>query len=247
MYRAAVPGLSTHFEPFTTTHAVAAGAGVLCMAVVSLLGRRWRGTEREIALRRAWVAFVAAGQAVSIVWWLLPANFNPARSFPLHMCDLVGLIAIPALLTERRLPRALLYFWGLGLSSQAFFTPIVREGPALFVFWLFWLSHTQIVGSAVYDVVARCYRPLLRDLTLAVVATLTYTAVMLPFDVVTGFNYGYLGRDLPGAHTLMGALGPWPWRLLAVAGLVFTVFALMWLAWPAAAGLRARLQRAGPR
>lgn len=222
------------FAPFTATHLVAAGIGVACMAVFVLAGRQ-SSDVREKHIARTWAVLWLVQQAITTAYWLLPASFDIGKSLPLHLCDVIGWIGPFALLlphtrTSRWL-RTVLYFWGIGLSTQAFFTPTVTQGPDDPRFWFFWISHTQIVGAGVYDVIVRGYRPSTRDLKVAIVASLFWMVSLALFDWATGLNYGYLGKELEG-ETILNVLPPWPWRLFAMAGIVLVLFTLLWGVWP---------------
>ena len=69
------------------------------------------------------------------VFRVLPSRYDPSKAIPLQVCDWVGLVAPLAIWTGWRPLRAILYFWGLGLSSQAFIQPDLAEGPADPSFW----------------------------------------------------------------------------------------------------------------
>jgi hypothetical integral membrane protein (TIGR02206 family) len=165
---------------------------------------------------------------------LLPWRYEAAKALPLQVCDLMGFLAPAALVTNWRALRALLYFWGIGLSSQGFFQPDLREGPADPSFWAFWLGHVSVVGLAAYDVFARGYRPTWRDYGVACAAAAAYLAVILPVDLLFGFNYGYVGRGQPGQPSVVDFLGPWPGRVAIIAALAAAVMALLVLPWEAA-------------
>ncbi len=240
---AATPGLDVfnEFRPFTWMHALTAGLMLGLSLAASLLGRRWRGTDRELTLGAFLGGMILARQGVEVIWYFLPPNFSWERSLPLQFCDIAPWIAAIALLTERRWARTLLYYWGIGLSTQAFFTPTVDQGIAHTRFWWFWLGHTHIVGSAIYDMVARGYRPGWKDLRLAIAVTTCYTLSMIALDVATGFNYGYVGPSKPQAPTIIDALGPYPWRIAAMMGIVAAAFvAITWVWRPGRAGAAAR-------
>lgn len=238
------------FRPFTTLHAITL---VICLAVIAaicLLGRRGRGTPRQARLDRALGRSILLSQALIGVWWLLPGSlnleggFNPERSVPLNMCRLGAFIAAAALLLPdppHRWARALLYFWGLGLSSQAFITPVFPEGPARPVFWVFWLGHTQIVGAAIYDLVVRRYRPTGRDCALAVALGCLYAIVVFIVNWAAGTNYAGLGNATFELPNLAQHLGPWPWRPLWIALIGAAWLVILWKAWPLARRLRSGL------
>ena len=240
------------FQAGSSTHAAAVAGCALLMLLFVVAGRRL-SAEREERLRRRWVAGVLVVQVVVLTFSFLPGRFDPLHSFPLHLCDLAIFAAALALWTGRRTWRALTYFWAFGLSTQAFLTPTLEQGPARLAFWLFWLVHLQVVGSAVYDVVVGGFRPHGRDFASACFATLAYGAVILPIDVLFGWNYGFIGpADSAGTGTLLEHLPGWPWRPLVMYALGVAVMAVLWLVWPlagrraAAAALHERTGRADP-
>lgn len=223
------------FESFTPFHYITAGGLIALMAAASILGRRWRGTNKELRLRYAWAWFTIAWQIVSVAYWAWPTRFTLEESFPLHLCDVAAWVAPLALLTQRRTLRAILYFWAIGLSTQAFFTPVLDEGLWHPNFWFFWVGHTQIVGAAVYDVVALGYRPCFRDLIIGVLANLAFAAVVMPVNLLLDVNYGYIGNKEPHRPTLITRLGPWPLRLVWIALIVNSLMLLLWAVWPLSA------------
>lgn len=218
------------FQSGSFVHALAVAVCVAAAATACALGRRWRdsrpGAERR--LRLGWAAFTLLTQAFIIVWWLLPANFSWRASLPLHICDVVAVLAAAALVVERRWLRAVVYFWGIGLSLIAFIMPVLTEGPAHVHFYLFWLTHLEIVGSALYLVMVMRLRPRWGDWRIAVGLLAGYYALVVPVNVMLGTYYGYIG---PGASKA-DVLGPWPLRavvmlMLEVVGL--TLLLVPWL------------------
>ena len=228
--------LPTDFHPFSPLHALTAAACLALMAGSIMLGRLWiahpRTAPRERWLRVGWCLFTLLWQAYAVVWLLLPTQWNPAVSLPLHVCDLTGWIAPLALLTQKRWLRTILYYWGIGLSTQAFITPVLLDGPATWWYWFFWVGHLQIVGSAVYDLVVLRYRPTWRDLRVIALVSLAYALAMLALNTATGFNYGYLGPSKPTNPTLIDRLGVWPLRALWLTLIGQAIFVLITLSWP---------------
>src|SRR5271155_1057025 len=141
------------FQPYSLTHGcVVLGFIALAGGVIAL---RRSDDIQPISLRRrfmdlsiGWIG-LAAACAVQFLC-LRPSAFDYRSSLPLHVCDLMMLIAPAALLLRWRLLRALAYFWGLGLSSMSFIIPDLHFGPADLQFWVFWAGHATIVGTALY-------------------------------------------------------------------------------------------------
>lgn len=219
------------FQPFSVLHGVAFAGCALVVWTVSAVGRRLRSTAAERPFRRGlgWAAAVV--WCASQAWWLAPANFDWARSLPLHLCDLTGLVAAIALLTDRRLFGTLLYFWGIVLSSQGLLTPTLTQGPDSPVFWLFWITHTVNVGLAVFEVAAGRFVPSRRDLIVAIGVTGAFTAAAVVLNLLTGWNYAYVGRETAPQPTALDLLGPWPWRLLSLSALGMCGFVFAWAPW----------------
>lgn len=227
------------FHAFTPAHVVVAlvCAGLICGSVV--LGRRWRGGAAELRLRWAWILGTVAWQGAAVVYWLSPPHFDPRESLPLHLCDLAAWVAPAALATRWAAARALLYFWAIGLSTQAFFTPVVRSGYGTYEFWLFWVGHVQIVGSAVYDAAVLGYRPTFGHFWRVQVVNLVIGGVVVAANQVVvpacfgcgPANYWYLGSDLPGTRTIIHALGPWPGRLVWLVLLAMTAQLVALVPW----------------
>jgi len=221
------------FTPFSAAHAIVFIACAGAMLALITLGLRARPSPpAALRVHRAWLAIVAAVQVANLVYFALPRNLNPGTSLPLHICDLAGLVAFFALATPLRVLRAVLYYWGLGLSTQAFVTPTVDTGPDTFKFYLFFASHVTIVASALYDVVVLRFRPTWRDYGLITLVSLIYLALILPFDLALGFNYGYVGDTRPERPTLIDRLGPWPLRLLwmfLISQALFAALTALWM------------------
>jgi len=173
------------------------------------------------------------------VYYFTPTVFRWDTSLPLHVCDLLGVIAALALIWRNSTARALLYFCALALAIQAIITPTGNQSPASLRFWLYWLLHACILAASIYDIAIVGFRPQLKDLRTALIADIAYVAVIVPLNIATGWNYGYLGNAKPDVATAVDLFGPWPARivfmLLAVAGIQL----LMYVPW----GVRQALLR----
>ena len=156
---------------------------------------------------------------------------EPAKTYPLQLCHWNAVAAALLLATRWEALRPIVYFWGFALSTQALITPSLTEGPAIYPFWFFWTTHGLIVGVALYEVLARGYRPTPRDYGIACAAAALYVAIVLPLDLAFDWNYGFVGRGRPELRTIVDALGPWPQRLAIIFALVAGAMALLLLPW----------------
>ena len=193
-----------------------------------LAGRRWPKHTRW-----ALIVFGFGGWALSGVYFAAMEEVDPRWSYPIQACDLLALIAPLSVLLAGRFPKALTYFGGFGLTTQAFFTPVVNTGPDTLRFWVFWVLHAEIVLAAIYIVSLERFRPTWRDLRSAVLFWFVYAVAMTAINYQTGWYYGFLGPEIPnGAEdTILKYLGPWPWRPVVMMGLALTIFSVLYLPW----------------
>lgn len=231
------------FTPYSATHGMML-LGLAALTVLLVVLRRRARDAR--AARQLDVALAVAGLTVWAaykVWSFLPGNLLWEYSLPLQMCDCAGLFAPLVLLTNARPLRALLYFWGFAFSSLGLILPDLHQGPATLKFWLFWLSHGAIVGTAAYDLAARGFRPTWRDYGTAAAASALYVLLVFPFNAYTGFSYGYSGPDRPRQPPLLDLLGTWPTRVLWICVLGAVILAILQLPWEVARRVAARRNR----
>jgi hypothetical integral membrane protein (TIGR02206 family) len=194
---------------------------------------RWllgKGTDhakrRERTIRHSIAWFIIVTQGMIFIRRLMPGHWDLQESLPLHMCRWDVWIVAWAMLTLNRKARALTLFWGLGLSTQVFFTPFLKEGHGSLGFWIYWLNHLQIVGLALYDVVVLGYRPNLKDFVFATLAGIGFGILVFGLNIVLGTNYAYLGAGTHPGASMIDFLGEYPWRafwLIAACAAVFVV------------------------
>jgi hypothetical integral membrane protein (TIGR02206 family) len=220
------------FRSFSGLHAAVLAVIAALTAIAIMIRRRHAPADAPpTPVERAVGAAYLALWVGTFVWLLFPPRHDPGTTYPLQLCHLCGACAALVLLTAQRGLRAVLYFCGLGLCTQALATPALTEGPALYPFWFFWLTHGMIVGVAAYDLAARGFRPTARDFRVACVVAALYVAAVLPIDLYCGWNYGFVGRSTPGVPSVVDLLGPWPQRLLPIAAMAVAAMGLLLAPW----------------
>jgi hypothetical integral membrane protein (TIGR02206 family) len=218
-------------HPLEASHILAVLVSAAAWLWMIRSARRARGTPRERRWRRAMASFVLLTNLGWQGYKLTPAGWELHNSLPLHLCDFAWMAAAWSLLGRARLPAVLLYYWGLGLSSQAFITPTVALGPAHPQYWAFWILHWQIVGLPLAHLIAFGLRPTWRDCLAAMAVTGGLFAAVTALNLWLGTNYFFTGDRDAGTATILDALGPWPLRLVWLVLIVAALFALMTLPW----------------
>jgi hypothetical integral membrane protein (TIGR02206 family) len=219
------------FVPYGGLHAAAL---VICAAAIATpagIGRVL-DPKREPILRNGLATLAVLYWFAYNIWWNWH-GLDPRTGLPLQLCDVNGLLAPLALVSGWRVARATLYFWTAALTVQAFIQPSLTAGPALPVFWAFWIAHSLIVACAIYDLVVLRYRPSWSDLGRALVLSAAYIAVVVPVNYWFGANYGFIGNPaaLADVPPFVRALGPWPQRAIVLTALVPVGFVIVLLPW----------------
>lgn len=245
-------GWLDHFEAFSAFHGVVVGACVLVIVAACAVGRGLRrldrldrggrgGREARFAAGMGWT--IAGWQAFATVWRVLPGQWDLNESLPFHLCRWTAWIAAACLIAGERAgwrwTRAVMFFWGLGLSVQGFITPMWSFGAGSVDFWLYWLAHLQIVGVAVYDLAVRGFVPRGRDLGVAAGLGVAFVVLVAGVNAGLGTNYSYLGSWDYEKASVVDRLGPYPERVFKMAGGALVLFVVMYLvargvAWGAA-------------
>lgn len=218
------------FESFGVLHLASVIVLALAIAALCMAGKKLDTTTKrrfELGMAGSIAAFWIGYQVYDNV----TQGIGLRNSLPLQLCDIVAIIAAFEFARPSRNVHALAYFWGVALSSQALITPDLGGGPDSLGFWAFWVYHLFVVGSGIYAVTVRGFRPAWPDLRFAIVAGLVYAIPVFALDAALDLNYGYLGRSTPGQPTLIDVLGPWPQRAAYMVLLAIAAMTLFWLPW----------------
>ncbi|MGH7713284.1 MAG: TIGR02206 family membrane protein [Gemmatimonadaceae bacterium] len=219
------------FESFSPQHLLTVAGFTLVVTLAITGARHIRDAERRKALEFGVAAISGALWIGIVLWGFAPSRYNPSWSYPINICDLVALIVPVAFVRPHRNWHALLYFWGLSLSTQAILTPDLVSGPLTLAFWIFWLMHVLIVGGAIYMLVVRGYRPTWRDCAFAIATAWLWLVMVFVINILTGYNYGYVGNAKPTQPSLIDYLGPWPLRVLWMGLLGSAAMMLLQVPW----------------
>jgi len=227
-----LPTWTLHFEPFSWVHGVSVALTILPIVAACVLGRRALAQarpDRERRLTHTWAGFAIGVNLWAVIFWQLPEQFDPRVSLPIQPCDIAALVVPVALLTRWRWPSTILFFWGIVLSAVGVVFPAtLQEGPALVNFYLYWLVHLVIVGSASYIFAVREYRPEKSDLRTTMGVTAAYFLAMAVVNDLLDANYAFIGRTGSGALSDIDSVAPWPDRAVVLVAFVFLMFLGLW-------------------
>jgi hypothetical integral membrane protein (TIGR02206 family) len=191
----------------------------LAVAAAASIASLWAARRGSITLFAYLLALVIlAAWAGEYVADGVNGTYNAKYTLPLQLTDAVSATAIIALLTRRRLAVELLYFWSLSATLQALLTPdLAQNFPNIYYFTYFGYHIGALVAALMLTFGLALY-PRPRAALRAFAVTLAWAAVAAIGDLITGGNYMYL-RAKPIHNSLLNLMGPWPWYIVATAGL----------------------------
>lgn len=228
------------FHAFGPSHIGALVVFVVGIVAVIWIGRRHRGTPAEGRFRAGFAIAIPIFTIPLQILQFLPPDWNFDTSLPLQLCDLAWIAGVIALWTRWRWAVALVYFWGIPLTTQAIITPDLVQGFPSPRFWMFWGMHFLVVWSAFYLAFGLRIAPAWREFASTVAITFVWAVGVFCFNLVTGANYGFLNGK-PSTASLLDLLGPWPMYVFIEIALIMAVWALMTWPWVRARTRRSRM------
>ncbi|PLS04748.1 YwaF family protein [Neobacillus cucumis] len=180
---------------------------------------------------RAW----EIGAAISLIlieaayhyWMFINGSWDISHAIPLELCSISLILNIILLLTRKKIIYEILLFTALLGASQAVFTPLLNYDFPHFRFFHFFYTHLMTIWVPLYFTWVKGYRPTLWS----VLKLFIFLNVMLPFIMLinnlVGGNYMFLSHK-PNSASLLDVLGPYPWYILSLEGLLILLSLIVW-------------------
>jgi hypothetical integral membrane protein (TIGR02206 family) len=200
---------------FSPPH-LAALAVMLVSASLAIWLPRRHGGRWEVPAARAFALLILAAWAGEYIADAAEGIWSAKYNLPLQLTDAVTLVAILALWTRRAAFVELVYFWGLTAALGATVTPDLGYDFPNALYFTFFLYHVGAVVAACYLVFGAGLVPRRGAIWKVYAATYAWAALAGIGCLLTGGNYMFL-RERPEQGSLLSALGPWPWYLVAIA------------------------------
>ncbi|GMU53618.1 MAG: hypothetical protein AMXMBFR33_27640 [Candidatus Xenobia bacterium] len=228
------------FQAWSDQHLIPLALTVILSVAILLWARRL--DERQRLLPGRLIALVILAYILTAYYqrWKDAGLAAVTEALPLHLCDLVVLICLWAVLSPSQTSFELAYYWGLAGALQALLQPDISQGVG-FPSWYyleFFIGHGLIFTAVFYLMAAYRLRPRPGSVLRALLALNLYALIVGALDFSFGWNYGYLCSK-PAGGSLMDYLGPWPFYLLSLEVLSAFNFLLLWLPWRVWEGGRA--------
>ena len=224
-----MPLAAGEFQAFTPQHYLLIGIFLAVAGALVVLGRSRRTRGADDRFDRAFAVAIVVVTVPSQLYQLAPWDFSLGSSLPLALCDFAWIVAAWALWTHHPVPTALIYYWGLTLTTQAIITPSLGEAFPDPRYFMFWSMHFLIVWSAVYLTFGLGLGPAGASTGSHSRSPSRGPCSPTPSTSLVDVNYGYLVRK-PSSASLLDLLGPWPIYVFASLGVLLVGWAL--ITWP---------------
>lgn len=215
------------FEIFSVSHLCVIGLfilGTIFLYVFReyLRKRHMRRTEMGVALS------LILAESVYHVWMISNGMWNVSHALPLELCSISLILTIILLFSQNRFVYEVLFFTGLLGASQALLTPLLYFDFPHVRFLHFFYTHMMIIWVPLYFTWVYGYRPTIFS-CLKLLVTLN---VLIPFIILvnklTEGNYMFLSHK-PETDSLLDFLGPYPWYIFSLEGLLISLSLILWL------------------
>jgi hypothetical integral membrane protein (TIGR02206 family) len=212
---------------FSSSHLAAFAVTAAFCVALPLTARAHPGPWTRVFSRGLAVLLLGAFLAYPLVIGLR-GDFRLDSDLPLHLTDVVTVVAALALWSRQPLLFELTYFWALTASVQAVLTPAISEdeGPSTFLFWNYFITHSGAVLAALFLAVGLGLTPRRGAVERIFFATAAWAAVAAIGNAITGGNYMFLSAK-PETASPLDYMGPWPWYIVTSALLALALFKLL--------------------
>lgn len=220
---------SQPFVAFSPSHLAVLAFVIVVAAGMTAIARTGCCPRASRCLEYALVALMLVAWPLD-VW---AATFGPKgitleHVMPLHLCDLASFAAVGALLWRKPLAAELTWFWAMAGTLNGLLTPALEYDVPNPAFFSFFALHAGVIISAIYVVAGLGLWPrpgaVWRVFGLSVAYLLAVTLV----NSVLQTNFAFVCTK-PESASLLDALGPHPWYVVALLPIALTAFSILYL------------------
>ncbi|NHC18911.1 TIGR02206 family membrane protein [Bacillus sp. MM2020_4] len=232
------------FEMYSVSHFVIISICILGSALLfiyrdKLKTEKWRVTEIGIAISLLLI------ETTYHTWMLINGSWNVSHAIPLELCSISLILTVFLLLTRKKVIYEILLFTALLGASQAIFTPLLNYDFPHFRFFHFFYTHLIIIWVPLYFTWAKGYRPTIWSVVKLFIFLNVLMPIIMFINKLVGGNYMFLSHK-PDSASLLDVLGPYPWYILSLEGLLLSLSLIVWAIFREKAAVRIEVSRDEP-
>lgn len=158
----------------------------------------------------------------------MAAKLVRETALPLYLCDVVSLVLAYALIKRKQRFAEMGYLWGIAGTVQGLITPTLYFSWDTPEYYAFFAQHGGVPVAALALAFGTPLRPQKGAFKRAIFWSWVYMAVVYTLNRLLGANYGFLNAK-PAVGTLFDYMGPYPWYLITLQFVAFTLYFLLLL------------------
>jgi hypothetical integral membrane protein (TIGR02206 family) len=212
-------------EQLSLEHLAALGL-TAAIALAVALAARWRPGGWRVGFARGLAMLLALNLLAYHVVRIARGSWSVDFDLPLHLTDVVAIVAVLALWAPRALIFELTYYWGLTAALLAILTPDLGQAFPSFFFFNYFISHSGVVVAAAFLAAGVRLVPRAGAVRRAFLWTAAMAVIAALANLATGGNYMFLD-ERPDEPTPLDLMGPWPWYIGSAAVVALGLFALL--------------------
>lgn len=161
------------------------------------------------------------------IWYITTGSWNVQTSLPLELCSIASLLSAIMLFTRSKWLFEVLFFIAIGGALQALLTPELAYGFPHFRYVQFFFDHFLLMIAPLLLTLFERYTLTFRSLIRSFFFLNVLALVVAIINLLLNANYMFL-MEKPSTRSLLDLLGPHPYYLLAVEGVAFIIFLILY-------------------
>ncbi|WP_058308309.1 YwaF family protein [Gracilibacillus massiliensis] len=173
------------------------------------------------------IVFLILGEITFHLWYLSHDRWDVATNLPLQLCSISLYLCTIMLLTKNFKAFEVSFFVSMTGAFIAIVTPELFFGFPHMRFFQFFIAHIAIILSCFYMIWIEEYKPSFRSVIRAFVIINIMASFVFVINQIVGSNYMFLAEK-PNTTSIIDFLGPYPWYILSLEAVAFTIFLLLY-------------------
>ncbi|MBL8097955.1 MAG: TIGR02206 family membrane protein [Anaerolineales bacterium] len=216
------------FDLYGVGHLIALGLVVLLCLSFLYFRNVWDERQRK-TFRITIASILFINEIAWHTWAAYLGIWSIQTMLPLHMCSVVVWLTMYMLITNNYAIYEVAYFLGIGGAMQALLTPDANAyGFPHFRAFNTFIAHGLLVAMPIYMTIVEGFRPTLQSFKRVFIWTNLYMIPVFFLNLALGSNYLFIAGK-PEFPTLLDLLAPWPWYILQLELIGFSILFLLYL------------------
>lgn len=214
------------FQMWQASHLVTLGLILLFILSFYLSREKLIPYRRPIRLTIGWALLLSR---LSLdLWYITTKQWTAQSSLPLELCSIASIASGIMLLTKNRHLFEIFYFIGIGGAMQAVLTPDLDFGFPQYRYLQFFIDHSLLLIAPLVMIWLYRYTLTIKSFLKSWMTLHFLAAFVFSINFLLDANYMFLRRK-PIGGSLLDFLGPYPYYLFALEGVVLVIFFLLYL------------------